>query len=157
LRTSGCATLGLVSGLAALAVLGGCSTAKTPSGGGHHPTTGAPATYSATTTSTTTSTTAPAPTASTTASTTSAAETSAFGAAKAQWVAGAKADAANQGQYWTQAATDLSPFAGYSSDVADLRQLAALPDTDDTPTQMAEATADVNTLNSFFATPGLYS
>jgi hypothetical protein len=37
-----------------------------------------------------------------------------------------------------------------------LRQLASLPETSDTPSQVAEAHSDLRALNVFFGTKGLY-
>ena len=40
--------------------------------------------------------------------------------------------------------------------VQELQQLASLPETNDTPTQMTEAQQDTSALNTFFGTPNLY-
>src|SRR5580658_7833896 len=123
-------------------------------------------TNAATTTSTspaTTSTTTTVPATSTT-QTTSAQANPGFTAAKNQWIGGASAISADQDSYWNQAASDLAnaaPSAGsqsasYMMAVQELQQLASLPETSETPTQMTEAQQDTSALNSFFGTPGLY-
>jgi hypothetical protein len=81
-----------------------------------------------------------------------------------EWQGGASAISADQGSYLTQAATDLSNAiaageantSGYSSAVQELQQLASLPETSDTPTQISEAQSDTTALNTFFGTSGLY-
>jgi hypothetical protein len=104
------------------------------------------------------------PATSTTQTTTIAQPNPGFAAAKNQWVQGASASSADQGANWDQAATDLSnaaPSAGsqsasYMMAVQELQQLASLPETSETPTQMTEAQQDTSALNSFFGTPNLY-
>ena len=72
--------------------------------------------------------------------------------------------AANQGTAWQQAASDLvsgettdgGDTSGYAAAAAELNDLASLPDTSETPAQMAQFQSDVQALDTFFATPGLY-
>jgi hypothetical protein len=87
-----------------------------------------------------------------------------YTAARAQWKAGATAISADQGKYWSQAKTDLingettdTNPAGYAHAVDDLTSLIALPDAQQTAAQNAEYHTDLNELNAFFNTPGLYS
>lgn len=83
-----------------------------------------------------------------------------FSDALAQWQLGSSASSADQGQYLHQAATDLTLGDGdnpsYVTAANELTQLVALPETGDTPAQMAEAQSDISALNTFFATSGLY-
>jgi hypothetical protein len=83
-----------------------------------------------------------------------------FSDALAQWQEGASASSADQGQYLHQAATDLTLGDGdnpsYTTAANELLQLAALPETGDTPAQMTEAQNDLAALNMFFGTSGLY-
>jgi hypothetical protein len=81
-----------------------------------------------------------------------------------QWQAGATAISAQQGKYWSQAATDLtqgettdSDPTGYAAAVTELKELISLPDAQQTPQQNARFHADIDGLNTFFKTPGLYS
>jgi hypothetical protein len=90
--------------------------------------------------------------------------TRSYDAARAQWQAGATAISAEQGKYWSQAAADLtigettdSDPTGYPAAVAMLTELISLPDAQQTPEQNARYHADIDSLNSFFHTPGLYS
>ncbi len=77
---------------------------------------------------------------------------------------GASASSAELGRYLLQAASDLSGAiaAGddhasqYQTAVMQLKSLASLPETDDTPQQMAEAHSELTALNAFFGTSGLY-
>ena len=83
---------------------------------------------------------------------------SAFALAQAAWIQGAKAISAHQGLYWTQAVTDLKTAgSAYATEIAALKQLIALPDANQNPTQNAEYHHDINVLNGFFGTPSLYS
>jgi hypothetical protein len=90
---------------------------------------------------------------------------SGFALAKSQWEQGAMAASADQVGFWNQAVTDLtgaessagSNEASYATAVQELQQLISIPETGDTPTQIAEAQTDVPALDSFFSTPGLYS
>jgi hypothetical protein len=93
-----------------------------------------------------------------------AAITTSYDAARVQWQNGAAAISAEQGKSWSQAAADLtlgettdSDPTGYASAVTMLNQLISLPDAQQTPAQNAEFHADINSLNTFFRTPGLYS
>jgi hypothetical protein len=90
--------------------------------------------------------------------------TKSYDAARVQWQDGATAISAEQGKFWSQAAADLtlgettdSDPTGYVSAVTMLNQLISLPDAQQTPAQNAEFHADINGLNAFFKTPGLYS
>jgi hypothetical protein len=80
--------------------------------------------------------------------------------ARHEWFLGARADAAQQGEYWVRAATALTgATVGRQADrraAARLRQLAGLPDAQETRAQQAEGVADARALNAFFATNGLY-
>lgn len=79
--------------------------------------------------------------------------------ARAEWRRGASQTSAMQPRYWSAAATDLAKagHAGYAAAIAELRQLAGLPDAQQTPAQNAEYHHDIDALNRFFHTPGLYS
>ncbi len=79
-----------------------------------------------------------------------------FLAAQKQWQQGACVASAVQGQYWQQAATDLSTIPPDATVVSDLKQLISLPDMGLTATQSSEYQNDVTALDSFFATPNLY-
>ena len=87
-----------------------------------------------------------------------------YRAARRQWVAGALAASVEQATYFRRAAADLtravvdgaSPAGAYRSAAAQLRQLAALPETSDTTTQIAQAKHDLRALNRFFDTANLY-
>lgn len=123
--------------------------------GGTGPTTTVPV-------STTTAVTAPPST--TVPATTTSTVPAGFTSAKQQWIQGASAISADQSQYLLQAATDLTgavagagvDAASYQTAIAQLKQLASLPETSDTPAQKAEAQADVQALNAFFGTTDLY-
>jgi hypothetical protein len=45
--------------------------------------------------------------------------------------------------------------SGYTTAVSELMALAAIPETDTTPQQQAEAQTDITALDTFFNTPGL--
>ena len=87
-----------------------------------------------------------------------------YSQALAQWNQGVCIDAAQQGQYWHQAAADLQAglggdtgdASGYQSAISSLNDIAGIPDTNDTPAQQAEYQSDAETLDTFFSTPGLY-
>jgi hypothetical protein len=90
--------------------------------------------------------------------------TKSYDAARVQWQDGATAISAEQGKFWSQAVADLtlgettdSDPTGYVGAVTMLNQLIALPDAQQTPAQNAQFHADINGLNAFFKTPGLYS
>ena len=88
-----------------------------------------------------------------------------YGTALAQWKIGATAISAQQGVYWLAAAglleatesTDGGNTSGCQVAASELRDLATLPDAQQTPAQNAEYHHDIDALNSFFNTPGLYS
>jgi hypothetical protein len=90
--------------------------------------------------------------------------TASYDAARTQWQAGATAISAQQGNYWSQAANDLTAGeatdtnpTGYADAVTALKELISLPDAQQTAAQNARYHADINALNAFFNTPGLYS
>jgi hypothetical protein len=90
--------------------------------------------------------------------------TAGYDTAKTQWQMGATAISAQQGLYWTQAATALTVgeatdtnTTGYADAITHLKELVTLPDAQQTPAQNAAYHADINALNAFFKTPGLYS
>jgi hypothetical protein len=88
----------------------------------------------------------------------------AFADAKRAWVAGSYASSFEQSTYLRRAANWLvhgvdpgaADDAPYRVSIRQLRQLASLPETSDTTTQMAEAKHDLGALNVFFDTKGLY-
>jgi hypothetical protein len=88
----------------------------------------------------------------------------AFVDAKRAWVAGSYASSFEQSTYLRRAANWLAhgvvPGAAgdarYTVSIRQLRQLASLPETSDTPAQIAEAKHDLGALNVFFDTTGLY-
>jgi Protein of unknown function (DUF4232) len=88
-----------------------------------------------------------------------------FSEAQQLWKTGATADSAEQGAYWSQAASLLTNAvqsgaagtAGFSKAAQELTQLASLPDAMQSAAQQSEATQDTALLNTFFDTPGLYS
>jgi hypothetical protein len=85
--------------------------------------------------------------------------------ARKQWQQGANAISAQMGLYWDNAATDLTTgltsdtgdTSGYKAAIKELKELISLPDAQQTPQQNAAFHADINALNTFFHTPGLYS
>lgn len=82
----------------------------------------------------------------------------AFAAAQLQWIRGASAISADQGRFWNRTKNALATQgAEYSTYVTELQQLIALPDANQTPAQNHRYHHDINDLNNFFATPGLYS
>ena len=81
-----------------------------------------------------------------------------YARAQQYWIAGATATAVRQDYYFTKAGSYLARRRDlYTSEILPLRQLINLPLTSLTPTQIAAARHDLAVLNSFFATPGLYS
>jgi hypothetical protein len=146
--------------LAVLVAACGSSTAAPPSSTGHPvlPTTS----WVRATTPATVAVATPAPTSS---PSTSSATSAAAASAKQQWVEGATAISADLNRYLLRAASDLSGAvsagdvnaSGNQVAVQELRQLASIPETSDTPEQLAEAHSDIQALNSFFGTPGLYN
>ena len=83
-----------------------------------------------------------------------------YALAKREWQISQYVEAVYQGATLAQVASYLAIGEGvdpgstsdYSAAIEDLNQLASLPETDDTPAQVAEATADGAALNSFFGT-----
>jgi hypothetical protein len=88
-----------------------------------------------------------------------------FSEARQLWVAGASAISADQGSYWTQAATLLTNAitsgapgtAGFAEAAQNLTDLTALPDAMLTPAQQTQRVNYIGALNIFFSSPGLYS
>lgn len=101
----------------------------------------------------------------TTASSTSNPVPSGFEAARQQWVQGAAALSYQANTYLLQAASDLSTptsvgsatAQNYQAAVQQLKMLASLPETGDTPAQIADAHSAIQALNAFFGTQGLYN
>jgi hypothetical protein len=97
--------------------------------------------------------------------TTSDGTTHLYDEAQAQWKQGAGAVSAQQGAYWLKAASDLQAgedtdgrdTSGYPQAINELTDLASLPDAQQTPAQNAQYHQDIDDLNAFFGTPGLYS
>jgi hypothetical protein len=159
----------LVAGLVAAGALGACSvagattavaptvvpstSAPTPAPTTAAPTASAPATSAPTTSAPTA---LPSPTAK---------AAPGYQAARAQWQLGATAISAQQGLSWSKAADDLNAgkstdggdTSGYAAAITHLKELVTLPDAQQTPAQNAAYHADINALNAFFKTPGLYS
>jgi hypothetical protein len=89
---------------------------------------------------------------------------SGFLAAKLAWQQGASVDSADQGKYLERAASDLAKAVvtgstnalRYRAGQRELRQLAALPDADQTPAQSATFRSDAVALNMLFGTGHLY-
>jgi hypothetical protein len=87
-----------------------------------------------------------------------------FFAAKLAWQQGASVDSADQGRYLERAASDLAEAVvtgstnalRYRAGERELRQLAALPDADQTPAQNATFRRDATALNMLFGTGHLY-
>ena len=96
---------------------------------------------------------------------TTSAATHLYDEAQAQWKQGAGAVSAQQGAYWLKAASDLQAgedtddrdTSGYPQAINELTDLASLPDAQQTPAQNAQYHKDIDDLNAFFGTPGLYS
>jgi hypothetical protein len=81
-----------------------------------------------------------------------------FAAASADWQYGATVSSADQGSYWTSAEQALAADGSeYAAEVAELQNLISLPDANQTPAQNAAYHHDIAALDTFFATPGLYS
>jgi hypothetical protein len=142
----------LVAAAATAALLSACSS------------TAAPAPSPTVTVTSTATVTAPAVTVTATVTATAASSKAGYDAAVTEWKAGALADSADQGKNWSKAVTDLtngestdSDSTGYATAVGQLTQLISLPDAQQTTAQNASYHADINALNTFFATPGLYS
>ena len=81
-----------------------------------------------------------------------------FAAAQAAWKQGSQVDLAQLNEYLSQAASDLRQAGdpSYDTAISQLTYLAGLPDSNDTPTQIANAQTDDKALDTFFGTPGLY-
>jgi hypothetical protein len=80
-----------------------------------------------------------------------------FALAYIAWEQGSAASSAQHAIYWSRAAADLSSGGvTFSTEAAELHQLIALPDTNQTPPQNATYRHDVAELNAFFGTPGRY-
>lgn len=81
-----------------------------------------------------------------------------YGPAQLEWIRGASATSADAGRNWMAARTDLKRAGSmYSSQVSTLTNLIALPDANQNAAQNRMWHADVNALNEFFVTPGLYN
>jgi hypothetical protein len=148
--------LGVWTAIVAVAgLLAGCSSTPRANSSGAQRTTSTP-------TSTPASTTTTSIVAGTT-TTTSNTPPAGFTSAKAQWNQGSCQASAVQGQYWQEAAVDLQQAeaqpgstSSYPTAVTDLQQLSTLPDMGLTSTQSTEFQSDMQFLNTFFGTPGLY-
>jgi hypothetical protein len=80
-----------------------------------------------------------------------------FANAQVEWVAGSKAISAEMNYYFVQAENDLKAAGGaYSTQIAQLKQLASMGNTNLTPAQQATERHLTSSLNAFFGTPGLY-
>jgi hypothetical protein len=86
-----------------------------------------------------------------------------YSSAQQQWMQTGSAPAAGVGSTLMQAASDLQSglstdtgTSGYPTAISELTQLASIPETSDTPQQMAEAQALVAALDTFFNTPGFF-
>jgi hypothetical protein len=151
----GIRSIRVVLAASTLAALAAC--ASSPGSASSGPVVTATVTATATTTATATAT-------ATVTATPKAASRPAYDAAKSQWKQGATAISADQGKYWTKAASQLTAGAstdggdtsGYLAAAAALTELTSLPDAMQTPAQNATYHADIDALNAFFHTPGLY-
>lgn len=77
--------------------------------------------------------------------------------AQGWWLRGASASDATRGFDWFHAEANLKvDGTTYAYQVSELKQLIAMPDTGLTAAQRAKVIALTKSLNSFFATPGLY-
>jgi hypothetical protein len=147
----------IVVGALSLAACGG--SAKTSA-----PTTSSPVTTAKATTVPTVTATTPAPSTTVTTSPPTTATTTdpagaAYAGARSQWQQAEQQPTATQNQYFLTAANDLNAQAsspGFSDAVAELKNLASIPETNVTSAQMAQAQSDVAALDQFFNTPGLY-
>ena len=87
-----------------------------------------------------------------------------FNAAQRYWVNGSIEPSFQQSAYFRKAAVLLagalrrgvSNVVQYNMSVGELKQLAALPETNDTSVQKSQARHDIRALDRFFATAGLY-
>lgn len=88
----------------------------------------------------------------------------AYSGAQQEWKSAVCDSAAQQSGDWVQAATQLQYAepayagdpSGYEAAISELKAIAAIPDTGTTPAQQDEMTSDVQKLDTFFNTPGLY-
>jgi hypothetical protein len=88
-----------------------------------------------------------------------------YNKALVQWKDGATAISAQQGVYWLAAASDLQAgkatdsrdTSTYQAAIDELKELTSLPDAQQTAAQNTAYHKDINALNNFFGTPGLYS
>jgi hypothetical protein len=169
------ASVGLgFAALLTMAALSACTsnpgTDPGPANTGPANTGSAPSTAPASTPATTAAASTPTPvatvtvTATATATAPAAPVTTGYDKAVIQWKDGATASSADEGISWSKAVADLTAgkttdthTAGYSTAIAKLVNLISLPDAQQTPTQNAEYHADIDSLNTFFKTPGLYS
>jgi hypothetical protein len=84
--------------------------------------------------------------------------------ARIEWVAGSSVPSYVQSAYFHTAAVELARAIGagvndtssFQSRLEELRQLATLPETNDSPTQRSQARQDPRDLNIFFNTKRLY-
>jgi hypothetical protein len=84
--------------------------------------------------------------------------------AKIEWVAGSSAPSYLQSTYFHTAAVYLARAIGagvndasaFQSSLEELRQLATLPETNDSRAQRSQARQDLRALNLFFDTKRLY-
>ena len=80
-----------------------------------------------------------------------------FYTARQAWLDAVWVDAAQQSEYWDQAAADLRLAAKsrpmYAAVARALTNLASLPDTDDTPAQQRNAAVDLRIISAFFDAP----
>ena len=84
--------------------------------------------------------------------------------ARIEWVAGSSVPSYVQSAYFHTAAVELARAIGagvndtssFQSRLEELRQLATLPETNDSPTQRSQARQDPRDLNIFFNTTRLY-
>jgi hypothetical protein len=88
-----------------------------------------------------------------------------YGQALGRWKQGATVPSAQQGAYWMRAASDLQAgrdsdsgdTCGYPEAIDQLTNLASLPDAQQTPSQNQQYHTDIDALDEFFGTPGLYN
>jgi hypothetical protein len=84
--------------------------------------------------------------------------------ARTEWAAGSSAPSYLQSTYFHTAAVELARAIGagvndassFQSSLEELRQLATLPETNDSPAQRSQARQDLRALNTFFNTKRLY-
>ena len=88
-----------------------------------------------------------------------------FTSAQTEWKKGAGVSSAQEGAYWIRAANDL--LAGEKTDgngteayqiaIVELKELTSLPDAQQSPEQNIRYHMDIEALDGFFNTPGLYT